>query len=638
MSYDPPAQPFQDNTNPIGGGRGQPLDPAFFNNLVAGVDDADTRLTAVERPGSTVKPYLYVDDYRQPGDPDDTLAWRRAITAAVTSGVKRVHARNPSYTLSGAIDCKDANGLVVSGAGIDATTLNVSGTTNPVDLVFYTSGATRGITFENFTIAGTVADDVTGPRRSRTYTGPGYNCAFAFRGDLNPNATGRPAVSDIRLRQIRIVGSRSLPFLFDGIRGVSQAFDVETYLTMDGGWIYCEFVSFDSLRSSKSADNGFSVSRGCQRVVGGSVQVDKCAYYGFWLSGFVVNHVTNEAGPQNFQVDTINVTNAGKGIVQLDDGPQNGHIGSIFGNGVARGPSDEPTDLNCVGIRIGSYPSDNRPSPQVYAANLVIDDVMLMNCARGGIAISGATDVMLGKVRIINPGTQYRADGTTAIAASEVGQNFGVACEPGAESTVTRLSVRDLRVIDNRATPYANYPLYYSGSVSPDVSQISAVGCRQLVATNDNTNDSYSGVKIFGGNAKFTAGSTAGANAATGPVPGFDVNGTSGSTRRSGFLTGGVARWYVQANAAAESGSNTGSDLEIVARDDAGALLSTPLSIRRSDGRASWGAPVVSKGYTTATRPSASAMGVGASCFDTTLNKPIWSDGTNWRDAAGTIV
>lgn len=40
----------------------------------------------------------------------------------------------------------------------------------------------------------------------------------------------------------------------------------------------------------------------------------------------------------------------------------------------------------------------------------------------------------------------------------------------------------------------------------------------------------------------------------------------------------------------------------------------------------------------TASRPTAATAGVGGMRFDTTLNKPIWSDGANWRDAAGTIV
>lgn len=40
----------------------------------------------------------------------------------------------------------------------------------------------------------------------------------------------------------------------------------------------------------------------------------------------------------------------------------------------------------------------------------------------------------------------------------------------------------------------------------------------------------------------------------------------------------------------------------------------------------------------TASRPSATAVGKGSQFFDSTLNKPIWSDGTNWRDATGALV
>lgn len=41
---------------------------------------------------------------------------------------------------------------------------------------------------------------------------------------------------------------------------------------------------------------------------------------------------------------------------------------------------------------------------------------------------------------------------------------------------------------------------------------------------------------------------------------------------------------------------------------------------------------------TTAARLSAVTLGVGAQAYDSTLHKPIWSDGTVWRDAAGTAV
>lgn len=48
--------------------------------------------------------------------------------------------------------------------------------------------------------------------------------------------------------------------------------------------------------------------------------------------------------------------------------------------------------------------------------------------------------------------------------------------------------------------------------------------------------------------------------------------------------------------------------------------------------------PIRVKVYTTAARPTAASVGPGAMIYDSTLSKPAWSDGTNWRDAAGTVV
>jgi hypothetical protein len=42
--------------------------------------------------------------------------------------------------------------------------------------------------------------------------------------------------------------------------------------------------------------------------------------------------------------------------------------------------------------------------------------------------------------------------------------------------------------------------------------------------------------------------------------------------------------------------------------------------------------------YATGGRPSAATVGAGANIYDTTLGKPVWSDGTNWKDATGTTV
>lgn len=42
--------------------------------------------------------------------------------------------------------------------------------------------------------------------------------------------------------------------------------------------------------------------------------------------------------------------------------------------------------------------------------------------------------------------------------------------------------------------------------------------------------------------------------------------------------------------------------------------------------------------YPTGGRPSAVAAGAGAFYYDTTLGKPAWSNGSVWKDAAGTTI
>jgi len=49
-------------------------------------------------------------------------------------------------------------------------------------------------------------------------------------------------------------------------------------------------------------------------------------------------------------------------------------------------------------------------------------------------------------------------------------------------------------------------------------------------------------------------------------------------------------------------------------------------------------APTRSLTSTTSSRPQASSVPAGSQIYDTTLGKPIWSNGTDWHDAAGTVV
>ena len=49
-------------------------------------------------------------------------------------------------------------------------------------------------------------------------------------------------------------------------------------------------------------------------------------------------------------------------------------------------------------------------------------------------------------------------------------------------------------------------------------------------------------------------------------------------------------------------------------------------------------APIRALASPTSSRPQASSVPAGSHIYDLTLGKPIWSNGTEWTDAAGTVV
>lgn len=51
-----------------------------------------------------------------------------------------------------------------------------------------------------------------------------------------------------------------------------------------------------------------------------------------------------------------------------------------------------------------------------------------------------------------------------------------------------------------------------------------------------------------------------------------------------------------------------------------------------------WEFRVPFRPFTTAGRPAVATMPIGTGYLDTTLNKPVWSHGTVYRDATGTVV
>jgi hypothetical protein len=64
--------------------------------------------------------------------------------------------------------------------------------------------------------------------------------------------------------------------------------------------------------------------------------------------------------------------------------------------------------------------------------------------------------------------------------------------------------------------------------------------------------------------------------------PYVSINALAGNTRSMRFLSAGVVRWIIQASNGAEAGADAGTDLQILARSDGGAVIDTPFSIVRA--------------------------------------------------------
>lgn len=133
------------------------------------------------------------------------------------------------------------------------------------------------------------------------------------------------------------------------------------------------------------------------------------------------------------------------------------------------------------------------------------------------------------------------------------------------------------------------------------------------------------------GNAGSGAGSsylTIGNNAVASDAQ-ITLNPPTGQNSTIQFKYAGANKWQIY--------NGAGNDLYI--RDMAGAVMALQFITGAGvTGQAKFSGTVKTGAAATASRPSASTAGAGAMFYDTTLGKPIWSNGTAWTDATGTVV
>lgn len=445
--------------------------------------------------------WVAADAYRQPGDSNDSIFIKRAMVAAAALGIPIVKLTSAFYNCRTQINCAGLSGVTVEGMGANATTLRVTGTlannANELGFLFGISGAgstASSLTFRHMRIVGTSVDSSgDAPKRARaTSGGGGLSMAFRFEGDLQRVAGGaidsaKGAVSDILIEDVDVVDTNSLPWLLSGIRGRATVRNTRTINTMDGGWIFCESAEGENLYAKNSADNGFSFSRGNQRVIAHNIGAEHCAAYAVWIGGFFVNGDSTDYGPTFINASGLWGEDCGLGGVWLDEAPMRGVISGINIQGVRRGTTDGWGDSSAgTGIRIGGSPYNDLPNQTAVPTDLVISNFLLVDCAKGGIIVSAAKDVRVQGGLIVNPGSATDYDGVT-VASTSTTENFGIATKAGSTSKITRFSAVDVDVIDRRTTPFANYAIWMTGVTDQVWSNVRGVNTRQTSRTSRDT-------------------------------------------------------------------------------------------------------------------------------------------------------
>lgn len=419
--------------------------------------------------------YIYASSYGAVGDGvvDDSDALQAALNAVGTAG-NCVYLHKGTYRITKKLIPK--SNTVILGEGRELVTI-ISSVAFGGAFENSLSVPLANVTFKELGFLGGTADDVTGPRRSRTRA-PSYNNAIFMRGSRVPSSS-YPVVSDIRVEDCRFLNVNSLPVLLQGVSGNARIHGSYFQNNLDIGFTFCESVHFTNNYVKKSADNGVSISRGNAAAVCAGNYIEGSCYAGIWVSGFTdLAAGIAWQGPQNVVVGGNTIVNSGHAGIQATDAPK--HC-SIVGNtihGVLRGPSDEPSDIVGLGVLVGGYPSESPASPTDYATDILINANTLVDCARGAVLVRGAACVVVAGNLIKNPGSEFLSDGTTPVDPASTSQNFGVAVEQSA--TVSYFGVRGNVMFDTRPSAQANHNVVMGNSTTNSfASQNKSYGFRQ---------------------------------------------------------------------------------------------------------------------------------------------------------------
>ncbi|PYE14062.1 hypothetical protein DFR67_114161 [Williamsia limnetica] len=326
-----------------------------------------------------------------------------------------------------------------------------------------------GFVCQNVTFVGSVTTFPTVPTSDRDRTpGPfhGIKINGSFASEVQDDfgqPTSGPLIRDIYLNNIKVKNMASLPTTIFGVSGRHVTSNCEFEYTKDAGWAFNEEVILIGSRSYGSNDNGFSLSRGNRKVVCVGNTVENAALYGIWLSGY-----NSSIGPTKFTCTGNTVIDTGRACINLDLGLSYGIIANNYLNqGYHRGPVGHVGDIGTDGISISGA------SGNVHATGLLVTNNVIKNAARNGIGIKELDNALISGKHIINPGMQYRANGTEILVADT---DSGHGISMNTSGTYSNVRVMGNNLVESRSTPLCNLPIYRPNTSGTRMARNEATG------------------------------------------------------------------------------------------------------------------------------------------------------------------
>lgn len=334
-------------------------------------------------------------------------------------------------------------------------------------LVPYKTGdITENVVFDNirFDGGGVNAPDGQFDRsQSRQFPADRIGRAISLDGHRTPGESAMGIVQNITVRDCNLHVLRSLPIMFRGCSNVTVE-DCLIRRCLDTGFTWVYGVRFANNRVEWSADNGVSLSQGCEQVVCVGNQIVGSYYAGIHCGGW-----SGWPGAKHLTITGNTVINSRMFGISLFDGATHATVSANIVDGVLRGGASENRDymtdgagqFGGTGIFVSGYivSSAGSSSPVIasYSRDVAITGNSVRNCDKNGINFAvGVSGITITGNTLRNIGSLTSVSGNP-ISSTHRYYNIAIGSYGLHSDRMSDVVVTGNQVIDDRPTPATNY-------------------------------------------------------------------------------------------------------------------------------------------------------------------------------------